>query len=266
MQQNPSQTGEGRQRPWHPGEAPSREPWRDDCHHLQGGDHGRCQHYLEDSIISVVSLFSSDTRVPRYLDVLVKNLQMSASCLFCDHQRCVRLVDQLIKGVRGLQWRVLPWSLCPLWLQPPGELCHNIWTSCGNKKIGSLPPAQSFVGLYVFSGKPLVFLQIKIWQIANFPGKKDQNEGRTQEAEKEEPKKMQKIHKVLLEEYGMKFWRRRKIIQFGFLNRKIWQQHILDWYHSLHRLRLVNEDKMVAFRRKRVGSPTKTIPSTTQLL
>ena len=48
------------------------------------------------------------------------------------------------------------------------NICHNIWTSCGIKKIDSLPPAQSFVWLYGFSGKPPVFLQIKILTSSEF--------------------------------------------------------------------------------------------------
>ena len=31
-----------------------------------------------------------------------------------------------IKGVWSVQWRILPWSLCTVWLQPPGIIGLNI--------------------------------------------------------------------------------------------------------------------------------------------
>ena len=37
----------GRERPWHPGEATRREPWRDDCHHLQGEESGDEVYHLQ---------------------------------------------------------------------------------------------------------------------------------------------------------------------------------------------------------------------------
>ena len=114
-----SQTGEGRQWPWHCGEAACREPWRDDCHYLQGGNQTWMVSKLFGFGVSYIGSFNILPQIPTSRDALVINLanvyKTCISNVFWYQVVCV------MKGVWGLQWRVLSWSLCPLWLQPSGQ-------------------------------------------------------------------------------------------------------------------------------------------------
>ena len=79
--------------------------------------------------------------------------------------------------------------------------------------------------------------QMKSQKAVNFPGKKSKNEGRSQKSEKEEPKKMQKIHKILLKQIHSKDTRCNTVLGCGrHPGTQLTERygHSTSWYDITH--------------------------------